>query len=100
MDAGQTINILVRLVLGAASSFLAIMLWSRTRDTAWILVISGAILTYAGTVYSVLVFLGIGGGNIVSESIAFVVSILFAGLPSVFFIAAFTVMIVRKYRAH
>ena len=98
MDTGQVVYVLCRLILGALASFLAIMLWSKTRDTAWIFAIIGTIIAYAETVYSVLNLLGISGGNILSGSSAFIVSILLTCLPTVFFIAAFAVMVARKYR--
>ena len=97
MEAGQNIIIISRLVLGALASFLAIMLWSRTRDAAWILVIIGTILAYVDTVYSILLRLGLVGVSFNIGSISFL-SILLPGLPTVFFIAALSVMVLRKYR--
>ena len=98
MDSGQFIFILCRLVLGTAASFLAIMLWSRTRDAAWILVIIGTIIAYVETVYSILNLVGISGGNILSETMASLVPIILNSLHMAFFVAAFAVMVVRKYR--
>jgi len=98
MELGQEIFILCRLVLGALASFLAIMLWSRTRDAAWIFVIIGTIIAYIETIFSILNLFGIGGGNILSENSFFFVSIFMTCLPTVSFIAAFTVMVIRKYR--
>ena len=98
MDTGQVVFIFCRLILGALASFLAIMLWSRTRDTAWILVIIATIIAYAETVNSILNIFGIGGGNILPEELVFVTSILLTCLPTVFFIAAFAVMVLRRYR--
>jgi len=98
MELGQEAFILCRLILGALASFLAIMLWSRTRDVAWIFVIIGTIITYIETIFSVLSLFGIGGGNIFSENSLFFVSIFLTCLPMVSFIAAFTVMVFRKYR--
>ena len=96
MDSGQVIYILSRLVLGAVASFFAIMLWSKTRDIAWILIIIGTLASYVETVYAILNLFGIGGGFVIG-SVPFI-SILLACLPVVFFIAAFAVMVVRKYR--
>jgi len=98
MDTGQVVYILCRLILGALASFLAIMLWSKTRDAAWIFAIIGTIIAYAETVFSVLNLMGIGGGNILSGNSVFFMSILLTCLPTVFFIAAFAVMVARKYR--
>ena len=98
MEFGQEIFIFCRLVLGAVASFLAIMLWSRTRDAAWIFIIIGTIIAYIETIFSILNLFGIGGGNILSENSFYFVSIILTCLPTVSFIAAFVVMVVRKYR--
>ena len=98
MDFGNTAYIMCRLVLGAISSFLAILLWSRTRDTAWILVIIGAIVSYVEIVYSLLSLLGIINESILSENAVLIISIFLSCMPTVLVIAAFAVMAVRKYR--
>ena len=97
MDSGQIVYILSRLILGATASFLAIMLWSRIRDAAWILVIIGTIIAYAETVYSILTVLGIGSESITLGSMS-LLSIVLPCLSTLFFIAAFAVMVARKYR--
>ena len=99
MDSGQVVFILCRLVLGAVASFLAIMFLSRTRDLAWILVIIGIIMTYVETVYSVLSMVGIGGGNILSGNMPHIATTVLSCLPMLFFIGAFAVMVMRKYRS-
>ena len=98
MDSGQLVYILGRLSLGALASFFAIMLWSKTRDIAWMLMVIGTIAAYVETVYSILVLLGISGYNIFSIGSMPIMSIILPCLPTVFFIAAFIVMVVRKYR--
>ena len=98
MDLGQVIYILSRLVLGALASFLAIMLWSRTRDVAWMLLVIGIIAAYVETVYAILKLFGIGAGEILAIGSKPLMSILLPNLPMVFFIAAFAVMVARKYR--
>jgi hypothetical protein len=97
MDLGQIVYILGRLVLGAAASFLAIMLWPRIRDAAWILVIIGIIVAYAETVYSILTIMGIGSEHIMLGSMS-LLSVVLPCLSTGFFIAAFAVMVARKYR--
>ena len=98
MDSGQVIFILSRLILGALASFFAIMLWSRTRDIAWMLMVIGTIAAYVETVYSILKLFGFEAGNIlVIGSVPFM-SILLPCLPTVFFTATLVVMVFRKYR--
>jgi len=98
MDFGNTVLIICRLVLGAISSFLAILLWSRTRDAAWLFVIISAIIAYVEIIYSILNLLGVIGENILPENAVLIISILLSCLPTVFIIAAFLVMNMRKYR--
>ena len=98
MDLGQTIYILSRLILGALASFFAIMLWSKTRDVAWMLMVIGTITAYVETVYSILNIFGISGTNVLTIGSMPLLSILLPSLPTVFFIATLLVMVMRKYR--
>ena len=98
MDLGQTIYILSRLILGALASFFAIMLWSKTRDVAWMLMVIGTIAAYVETVYSILNIFGISGTNVLTIGSMSLMSILLPSLPTVFFIATLLVMVIRKYR--
>jgi len=98
MDSGQVVYILSRLGLGAAASFFAIMLWARTRDVAWMLMVIGIIAAYVETIYTILIMFGIGGRDILVIGTVPLISIIVPNLPMVFFIAAFAVMVVRKYR--
>jgi hypothetical protein len=100
MDTGQLVYIISRLFMGALAAFLAILLWSKTRDMAWMLMVIGVIAAYVDTVYSILVLFGIAGGNLPSAGSMPVLSIIFPCLPTAFFIAAFTVMVIRKYFRH
>ena len=99
MDWGEIVYILSRLGLGALASFLAIMLWARTRDVAWMLMIIGVIAAYVETVYAILGIFGINAGYLFVIGTVPLVAIILPNLPIVFFVAAFAVMVVRKYRA-
>ncbi len=98
MDAGEIIYISSRLVAGALASFFAIMLWSKTRDVAWMLIVIGAITAYVNTVYSILDFFGIVDNAFLSVGSVPFASIVLPVLPPVFFSIAFIVMIIRKTR--
>jgi uncharacterized membrane protein len=98
MDTGQLVYILCRLILGALASFFAIMLWSKTRDIAWMLMVIGTIAAYVETVYTILNIFGIAETSILMIGSMSLMSILLPSLPTVFFIAAFLIMVVRKYR--
>jgi len=97
MDAGEVLFIVSRLTTGALAAFFAIMLWSKTRDIAWMLMVIGTIAAYVETVYSILSLFGLIGTQLSIGSVP-VASILLPNLRTGFFIAAFVVMVVRKFR--
>jgi hypothetical protein len=98
MDAGEIIYISSQLVTGALASFFAIMLWSKTRDVAWMLIVIGAIAAYVNTVYSILDFFGIVDNAFLSIGSVPFAAIVLPVLPALFFSIAFIVMITRKTR--
>jgi hypothetical protein len=98
MDIGQIIYLSSRLLLGALASFFAIILWSKTRDMAWMLMVAGILAAYVETVYSILNMFGITGENVLSIGTVPLASILLPNLPVLFYIAAFLVMVTRKLR--
>jgi hypothetical protein len=92
MDQGQTFYIFSRLILGAVAVFFAIVLWTKTRDAAWMLVIFSALTAYVEIIWSILEFMGINAAGF---------SFLTVFLPVLrmgFLIAAFLVMIIRHQR--
>ena len=94
MDTGQIIFVYSRLILGAVAAFLAIILWSRTRDIAWMLMVIGTIIVYIDIVCSMLELTGIITGPVVgSVSLA---AIVLPALSSVFIISAFAIMVTRR----
>jgi hypothetical protein len=86
----------VRFIVMAAASFLAIIVWSRIRDVAWMLIVVGIIAGYGDILFSLLVEFGFvpeidqatGGFGL----LAFV----FPNLPWIFFSAAFISIILKR----
>lgn len=101
MNQSESILYIIKLVLGGITAFLAIMLWSKTRDIAWVSLIAGTITAYAGVVYDMLARLGIipnkgiVGFPLTDSSIAV---FLFTIIPSLFYIVAFFLMLLRTRR--
>ena len=92
----EVILYIVKLILSGVAAFLAIMLWNRTKDSAWICIVAGAVTGYAGLVYDLLMKLGIvlpQGPVIYGISLS---TIIFTVVPSVFFIIALIIMNVRN----
>jgi len=96
MDIGQTVYILSQLILGAAAAFLAILLWPKIRDAAWMLVIFGAIIAYIETVYSILKIFGIAGQELIIFGSIPLFSLLLPSVRMIFFIAAFAIMVYKQ----
>ncbi|MDR2965063.1 MAG: hypothetical protein LBU88_04740 [Treponema sp.] len=97
MEQGQLLLIMSQLGLGAIATFLAIMLWSRTRDAAWMLIIIGAIVAYIEIVYDILETFGMSLNLLLIGSVP-AVSFVLPLLRMVFFITAFLVMIIKQSR--
>jgi len=98
MDTGQIIFISSSLVLAAAAVFLAIILWSKIRDTAWMFIIIGVIAAYIEIIYSILGQFGLNGVSTLLIGSVPLAAILLRSLWMIFFIAAFIVMVKRQYR--
>jgi membrane protein implicated in regulation of membrane protease activity len=95
MDTGEIILVFCRLFLGAAAAFFAILLWSRTRDIAWMLMAGGVIVAYGESLYGVLDVFGISALPSAVES--FPLAAVLSSIPVLFFIAALLVMVLRPY---
>jgi hypothetical protein len=96
MDSGQMVFMFSRLILGALAAFFAIMLWSRTRNPAWMCVIMGTITGYVGVIYSILEMLGITAGYVFVLGTVSIVTILLPVLYMSFFIIALLIMVTGR----
>ncbi len=96
MPDTEIIYYIIKLILGGFIAFLAILAWSRTGDSAWMCMIAGIVITYAGIVYDLLKFLGVVIGEKISYKNLSVTSLLFTIIPSLFFMASFIIMIKRN----
>ena len=96
MVVEEMILIITRLGIGAIATFLAIILWSKTRDTAWMFVVIGTIVNYGEIVFSTLEKFGVVRTDYIVIRGISVVKVGFANLPMLFFIIAFMIMIIRK----
>ncbi len=96
MGLGQMIEILTQLGFSAIATFLAILLWSTTRDTAWMFVVLGMIIKFAEVMFSTLEMFGIVQTELILLSGVAVGKVALIGLPYVLFSIAFAVMVVRN----
>jgi hypothetical protein len=86
--------IVSRLALGAIATILAVVLWSLTRDTAWMFVVMATILKYGEVLYGTFKLFGIVRGEYLLFGIP-LMPLLLENLPTLFYIVAFAVMLVR-----
>lgn len=96
MSIAAFILMLSKLVVGAVATFLAILVWSRTREAAWVLVVAGVLATYAGIIWATLEQFGILSLETFRVSVVPVGALVAQNLPVLLFIAAFTVFLVKR----
>lgn len=100
MQNTELILIIIKLILGGIASFLAILLWSRTRDIAWMCMVAGTLASYAGLMYDMISFLGLVEKTIITIGTypLPIADMLFTVTPSILYITAFMLMISRSKR--
>jgi len=84
------------LLFGAFATFCAILLWSRTREMAWIFVIIAVIISYADIVLSTLRSYGILGPEPQIANGIPIIRVLLADLPLAFSGIGFVIAFARK----
>ncbi|HUX13097.1 MAG TPA: hypothetical protein VMW87_08705 [Spirochaetia bacterium] len=98
MSSESMILILSRLSFGAIATFLSILVWSKTRDTAWMLVVIGTIVAYGEVVFTALENFGLARIDFFTIWGVSAVRLLFANLPMLFYSAAFLIVVIRRSR--
>lgn len=93
---GSAVVLGIQLVIGALATFLAILLWSRTRDAAWMLIVIGTIAHYGALVFGGLEILGLVSLDGLIVSGVPLGRVLISSAPMLFFICAFVIMVVRN----
>jgi hypothetical protein len=96
MSTGDTVLLISRLGTAAVAAFLAILLWSRTRDIAWMLIVIGVIASYADILFGLLAQFGLVDESRYSLLGIPIGRILLSNLPYLFLCSALLVMISRK----
>lgn len=97
MNTLEIISVGIRLVIGAAATFLAILVWAKTRDAAWMLIVIGTVANYVSIVYTTLNLFGVTLDLWLTASMGLIADAVIGSLPTLFFILAFAIMIGRKY---
>ena len=95
MAVNDIVMIISQISFGAIATFLAILYWSHTRDTAWLLIIIGIIIQYGQIMYSTFVMFGVLGDDLFIIKNVLDIGTLLSVLPLIFISSAFIVMLVR-----
>ena len=100
MTETEIIFFAIKLILGGLIAFLAIMLWSRTRDFSWMLLVLAAVTGYSALVYDLLLQLGFVTNR---EIMLFgnelpLIKLILSVVPSLFVILAFIRMLFKTGR--
>lgn len=100
MELTDYFVLLTRMGVGAVTTFLAILLWSQTRDAAWVLAIVAVLVSYAQIILETLEGFGIVSGEFFAVSGFPLLRVVLVNLPMVFLSLAFITMVARQARKH
>jgi len=95
MENSVIVLYIIKLALGGIAAFLSILLWSKTRDAAWMCVIAGTIVAYAGIVVDLLTSMGLIATRGLQIAQISLFSLIFTIVPTLFYIIAFILLILR-----
>ena len=92
----QILLFIIKLILGGLAAFLSILIMSKTRNPEWMMMVAGFLSSYAALVYDLLIELGVfaASGLLVFEIP--LPALIFAVVPSLFFIAAFIIKLAKR----
>ena len=94
MLESEVIFYIVKLIFGGITAFLAILLLSRTRDSAWIFMICGAIFSYACMDFDLILKVGIFSDFSLKILNLPFISLFFTVVLAIFFITSFSLKII------
>ncbi len=98
MALSEMVTVISQISFGAIATFMAILFWSHTRDTAWMLIIIAVIIRYGQIMYSTFIKFGILGGDLFIIRDLLDVGTLLSVLPLIFITISFIVLMVRFNR--
>ena len=87
---------IIKLVVGGLVSFFAILLMSKTRDSAWMFIVSGLLISYAYLIYDMLCDLGVLPALKLSIKKIPLIPLIGFLLPALCFIIAFIIKLSRR----
>ncbi len=95
MTDQMVITLSVKLISGFIAAFISVLLWSKTRDGAWLTMVIGVVFLYLGTLMEVLESFGFIGTDIVKLGDISLLPLVFGTLPFIFFAVGMFAFLLR-----
>lgn len=92
----QILLFIIKLILGGVVAFLSILIMSKTREPAWMMIVAGFISLYALLVYELLLELGVLSPAKIHLAGIPLPTLIFAAIPNICFIVAFILKLNKK----
>ncbi len=96
MEMDKVVLLLSRIIIGGGATFCAILLWSKTRDTGWVLVGLGVFAGYAEILYTTLKSFGVIPSSLWVVNNISIVELILVNLPFILIMIGFIVTITRR----
>lgn len=94
--SASIIALSLRFLVMAVATFLSIIIWSRKRDAAWMLIVVGVLAGYGDILYSLLIEFGIVPELGQAPGLVGLLAYIIPNLPWLFFSAAFISIIIQR----
>jgi len=98
MGDGQFLLLIIRLITGFAAAFTAVLLWSKTREPAWLFIVLGTVFLFGEIIFTALETLGLSKFYLFTVYGISLINVIFASFPFIFFTIGFTLFLRNKRR--
>lgn len=90
--------LLLKIISGFAATLTAVLLWSKTRESAWLFIVMGTVFLYSEIIFSGLDLLGLSNFYLLTVYGISVIKLIFAFFPFLFFTAGFILFLMSRRR--
>ncbi|MDA3810156.1 MAG: hypothetical protein PF518_07440 [Spirochaetaceae bacterium] len=98
MENEQMVLLLIKLITGFSATLTAVLLWSKTREPAWLFIVLGTVFLYSEIIFNTLDSLGLSKFYLFTVYGISLVEIIFASFPFLFFTIGFIIFLTNKRR--
>ncbi len=92
----EELGLIINIGIGAVATVLALALWPRTRDPAWMLIILGTVVHYGSLVFQSLEIFGVATLAVSDPWLSTIIRALLTNGSFIFFAIAFVITIRRR----